>query len=62
VNDRMTHLLRRLAAATTLLAVTAAGCDDRATQIALEAADRQADQYREMAQLNQRRPESVDAR
>lgn len=52
----MTHrpIYRRLLndLATTLVALTLVGCDDRATRIATQAADRQAQQNREMAQLN----------
>jgi hypothetical protein len=48
----MTHPVGPIVAMTTLLAMIMTGCDDRATQIAVEAADRQAEQNREMAQLN----------
>lgn len=48
------HAIKRfkIATATALIATTLIGCDDRAAQIAVEAADRQAEQNREMAQLN----------
>lgn len=42
----------KTAAVTMLSAMTLIGCDDRAAQIATQAADRQAEQNREMAQLN----------
>jgi hypothetical protein len=42
----------KIPALTMLSAMTLIGCDDRAARIAIDAADRQAEQNREMAQLN----------